>query len=174
VKCWRKQRAFFVERNLPKHRIRSLRERDHIPHDPIGRDSAVGIAGQDETCKLAALLEPCIGQIHRRSTSTAGVPAITRQRRFDDAEFERQMLEGAPRQIRATVATIVSEDQDPKSARIYGKTCCVGLSTKGVDARRQSKRFVLHRYRDDAWRKAHFVLAVFCGQNPEGPAALQV
>jgi hypothetical protein len=159
------ERAFFIERNLPEHRVRSPHKRDNIASYPIGRDSAVGVTGQDDSGQFAALAEPRVRQIHGGATSASSVPAIVRQRGLNDTKFERQSSENPPRQVRAIVAAIISKNQDSKCGRMQGAARTVDLTTKCVNASRQSTGFVLRGYGDNTRRRQHLVLMIIAAKN---------
>jgi hypothetical protein len=77
--------------------------------DPIRRDLAVGVGGQDDAVLLACFHQPSLSKVHHRATGRAGVRDRGRQSSFDNADVERQTCAELSGEARTPIGAIIGE-----------------------------------------------------------------
>ena len=76
-RVWQKL-TFVVEIDTSENRLSASLEGGEVLSDPICRDLAVGVGGQDHAVPVTSFQEPSFGQVHRRTTSGASVRCCRR------------------------------------------------------------------------------------------------
>ena len=87
-------------------------ERCKVRRDPIRRDLAVGVGGQDHAGPFSTFHKPGLGKVHRRAAGGASVRGLRRKSSFDDTDVKRPALSQSSNDARALIGAIVGEYDD--------------------------------------------------------------
>ena len=146
--------AFFIEIDASENGLSAGREGGEVFRDPIRRDLAVGVGGQDHAVAFARFHKPRLGKVHHRATGVARVCGGRRQSIFDDADVERQTCAELSGEARTAIGAIVGEYDNANKRRRNRVPQPVALPGKSAQAGRQSLFFIPDGYGDNETRSS--------------------
>ena len=134
--------AVAIKLDTSQNRLRASLERCKVRRDPIRRDLAVGVGGQDHAGPFSAFHKPGLGKVHRRAAGGASVRGLRRKSSFDDTDGKRPAFRQSSNDARALIGAIVGEYDDADQPWRNWAPQPVALLSKGAQASRKPLLFI--------------------------------
>jgi hypothetical protein len=139
---FRQELAAAIKRDTSENRLSAGLECSKVRRDPIRRDLAVGVGGQDHAGPFFAFHKPGLGKVHRHAAGGASVRGLRRKSSFDDTDVKRLALSQSSNDARALIGAIVGEYDDADQPWRNRAPQPVALLSKGAQASRKPLLFI--------------------------------